>query len=222
MKHLPNLLTCLNLLTGCLGILALTNGRYEHTAYYIWIACLFDFFDGFAARLLRVSSPIGKDLDSLADVVSFGVLPSLFMVHWMTSLGAAPWVAYSAPLIAICSALRLAVFNNDSRQSDSFRGLPTPANALFLTGLPFVTARLPGWDEPALLAVVSLIFSILLISRFELFALKFKTFGWRDNQLRYTFLFLALFLLATLQLTALSPIIILYISLSFGSSVFSR
>lgn len=223
LTHLPNLLTCLNLVCGCLGIINLWNGNPDNTAYYVWAAGIFDFFDGFVARLLKVSSPIGKDLDSLADIVSFGLLPSLFMYRMMESQGASPGLCYVALLIAVCSALRLAVFNNDATQSDSFRGVPTPANAFFLTGLPFLSSLIPGGIEsPELLAVISVVFSILLVSRFELFALKFKSFNWVDNKLRYTFLLLAGILLVIFKLTAIPLIVILYISLSLGSKVFAR
>ncbi|HTF17897.1 MAG TPA: CDP-diacylglycerol--serine O-phosphatidyltransferase [Chryseolinea sp.] len=223
LRHLPNLLTCLNLVCGCLGILNLWKGNPENTAYYIWAAGVFDFFDGFVARLLRISSPIGKDLDSLADMVTFGVLPSLFIYRMMESLGASPGLCYVALVIAVCSALRLAVFNNDATQSDSFRGVPTPANALFLTGLPFLDTIIPGGiGSPVLLAVIAVVFSILLVSRFELFALKFKSFNWGDNKLRYTFLLLALILLAIFRLTAVPLVVILYIGMSLGSKVFSR
>jgi CDP-diacylglycerol--serine O-phosphatidyltransferase len=206
-----------------LGILNLWNGNPEHTAYYVWAAGLFDFFDGFAARLLKVSSPIGKDLDSLADMVTFGVLPSLFIYRMLESLGATPGLCYVALLIAVCSAIRLAVFNNDATQSDSFRGVPTPANALFLTALPFLNPLFPGgMSNPIVIAAIAVVFSILLVSRFELFALKFKSFNWADNKLRYSFLLLALILLAIFRLTALPLVVILYISLSLGSKMFSR
>jgi CDP-diacylglycerol--serine O-phosphatidyltransferase len=206
-----------------LGILNLWNGNPEHTAYYVWAAGIFDFFDGFAARLLKISSPIGKDLDSLADMVTFGVLPSLFIYRMLESLGASPGLCYVALLIAVCSAIRLAVFNNDATQSDSFRGVPTPANALFLTALPFLNPLIPGgMSNPILIAAIAVIFSVLLVSRFELFALKFKSFNWADNKLRYSFLLLALILLAIFRLTALPLVVILYISLSLGSKVFSR
>lgn len=226
LRHLPNLLTCLNLVCGCLGLLALWRNEPGKVEYYMWAACIFDFFDGFAARLLKVSSPIGKDLDSLADMVTFGILPSFFMFWMIQQTGAPEPVAYVAFLIAVCSALRLAVFNNDATQSDSFRGVPTPANTLFIIGLPHAFALFypEGLSSvsPLLLVAIAVIFSILLISRFELFALKFKSFGWADNRLRYTFLLLAGVLLVILKQAAIPLIILLYIGLSLGSSMFSR
>lgn len=226
LRHLPNALTCLNLVCGCLGLLALWNNQPGYVEYFVWTACLFDFFDGFVARLLKVSSPIGKDLDSLADMVTFGVLPAFFMYWMLQQSGASDTVAYTAFLIAVCSALRLAVFNNDATQSDSFRGVPTPANTLFIIGLPHIfnlEAVAGGWNNvsPLMLLVITVVFSFLLVSRFELFALKFKAFGWADNKLRYTFLLLAGVLLLILKLAAIPVIILLYIGLSLGSNMFS-
>jgi CDP-diacylglycerol--serine O-phosphatidyltransferase len=118
MKHLPNLLTCANLVCGCLGILSLSGGEPAQAAYYVWAACIFDFFDGFAARWLGVSSPIGKELDSLADVVSFGVLPAFVIFRLIEAAPAhPPLLPYVALLIAVCSAVRLAVFSQDCRTS---------------------------------------------------------------------------------------------------------
>jgi CDP-diacylglycerol--serine O-phosphatidyltransferase len=222
-KHLPNFLTCCNLVCGCLGIIFLLEERSVPAAYFVWAACLFDFFDGFAARLLKTSSPIGKELDSLADMVSFGVLPSLFMYSLLAFESPFSYLPYIALLMAVCSALRLAIFNLDETQSDSFKGLPTPANALFITAIPFLDW--PAFDfvhSPLVLAVITVIFSVFLVSRFDLFALKFKNFTWSDNQVRFTFLALAVLLLAVLQLTALPLIILLYIALSLGVGVFSK
>ena len=220
-RHIPNLLTCANLVCGCLGILSLSTTP-AYTAYYVWAACIFDFFDGFAARLLRVSSPIGKELDSLADVVSFGVLPSLFIFHLIEEVGPS-YLSYVAILIAVCSALRLAIFNLDTTQTDSFRGLPTPANALFLTGLPFLTPLVPGLlANPWILVAIAVVFSLLLVSRIELFALKFKNFGWADNALRYVFLLLAAIMLAVFQMAAVPLVILLYIGLSLVARVMSK
>ena len=222
-QHIPNFLTCCNLFCGCLGIVFVLEGREVPAAYFVWIACVFDFFDGFAARMLNVSSPIGKELDSLADMVSFGLLPSL-VIYKMLSLSNAPaYFPYIAFSIAIFSALRLAIFNLDERQSDSFRGLPTPANALFLTALPLLTGIVGiivyEWWVLGLIAVVS---SYLLVSGIELFALKFKNFSWHDNKVRFTFLALAVLLLALLKLAAIPVIILLYIAVSLGVRVVSK
>ena len=222
-KHLPNFLTCCNLICGCLGIIFLWEDSHIATAYFVWAACLFDFFDGFAARVLKVSSPIGKELDSMADMVSFGALPSLFMYKLLQFESPFEYLPYVALLIAVCSALRLAIFNIDETQSDSFRGLPTPANALFITGITFLDY--PFFDfvfSPVVLTIITIIFSMLLVSRFELFALKFKNFTWTDNKVRFTFLLLSVLLLAALQFAAVPLIILLYVAGSLGVRVFSK
>ena len=222
-RHLPNFLTCCNLICGCLGLIFLWENPQVETAYFVWAACLFDFFDGFAARLLKISSPIGKELDSLADVVSFGVLPSLFMYKLLQFESPMDYLPYVALLIAAFSALRLAIFNIDESQSDSFRGLPTPANALFITGLPFLDYPFFNFVfSPIVLVVIIVVFSLLLVSRFELFALKFKNFTWADNKVRFTFLLLSVLLLAVIQFAAIPLIIILYLAGSLGVRVFSK
>ncbi|HOX82423.1 MAG TPA: CDP-diacylglycerol--serine O-phosphatidyltransferase [Chryseolinea sp.] len=216
-KHLPNFLTCCNLVCGCLGIIFLFEGSAIPTAYFVIAAGIFDFFDGFAARIFKSNSAIGKELDSLADMVSFGVLPAFFMYSILASKSSFPYLPYVALLIAVCSALRLAKFNIDETQSDSFKGLPTPANAIFITSLSFLT--LPVFEvvhNPNTLLVITLIFSLLMVSRFDLFALKFKNFSWADNKIRFTFLILSVSLVVLLQWAALPLIIILYIAMSLG------
>lgn len=223
LKHLPNFLTCCNLICGCLGIIYLWEGDGVPIAYFVWAACIFDFFDGFAARILKTSSPIGKELDSMADMVSFGALPALFMYKLLAFESPVPFLPYIGLAIAVGSAIRLAVFNLDTTQSDSFKGLPTPANAIFITALPFLDH--PVFDfifSPPVLVIITLVFSLLLVSRIDLFALKFKNFTWADNKIRFTFLLLAVLLLATLQWAALPLIIILYLALSLGVRVFSK
>lgn len=222
-KHIPNFLTCCNLACGCLGIIGLIEQWSIPVAYFVWAAGLFDFFDGFAARLLKTSSPIGKELDSLADVVSFGVLPALFLYTTLTLESPFSYVPYVAILMAVCSALRLAIFNLDETQSDSFKGLPTPANAIFVTALPFLAS--PVYDfvfSPVVLLIITVVFSLLLVSRIELFALKFKTFTWKDNQVRFTFLLACVLLLVVFKLAALPLIILLYILLSLGARLLPR
>ena len=222
-RHLPNFLTCCNLVCGCLGLIFLWENPQIPTAYFVWAACLFDFFDGFAARLLKVSSPIGRELDSMADMVSFGALPSLFMYKLLQFESPVDYMPYIAILIAVCSALRLAIFNIDETQSDSFKGLPTPANALFITGLAFLDYTFFDFVfNPVVLVVIIVVFSLLLVSRFELFALKFKNFTWTDNKVRFTFLLLSVLLLAVFQFAAIPLIIILYVAGSLGVRVFSK
>jgi CDP-diacylglycerol---serine O-phosphatidyltransferase len=233
-KHIPNFLTCCNLLCGSLGVVYILRNEEGASgwlsagvapAYFVWAACVFDFFDGFAARALKVSSPIGKELDSLADVVSFGLLPSVFMYDYMqrqatSSETIIQYVPFIAFMIVIFSALRLAIFNIDETQKDSFRGLPTPANALFITALPFL--QLPLLESVIALSVITIVFSLLLVSRIELFALKFKNFTWNENKIRFTFLILSVLLLVLLQQAAIPVLIILYVLLSLTARVFAR
>jgi CDP-diacylglycerol--serine O-phosphatidyltransferase len=220
-NHLPNFLTCCNLVCGCLGVVFLLEDRGVPAAYFVWASCVFDFFDGFVARLLKVTSPIGKELDSLADMVSFGLLPSLVMYKMLSNSTPSEALPYLAFLIAVFSALRLAIFNVDETQRDSFKGLNTPANTLFITSLPLIHHQVGDWlYQPVALIAITTIFSFLLVSRIEIFALKFKNFSWTDNKIRFIFLILSALLLAVLQIAALPLIIILYILLSLGDTVF--
>ncbi len=216
-KNIPNVLTSLNLLCGCVGIVSVFENWAIPAAYFIWAAGIFDFFDGFAARLLKVSSPIGKELDSLADMVSFGVLPAVVMYKLIGNATAIEWLPFLAFAIAAFSALRLAIFNIDETQSDSFRGLPTPANALFISGIALLDpSQIPWLFETPGLVIITLVFSLLLVAPFTLFALKFKNYGWKENKIRFTFLLIGVLLLATLNVTAIPIIILLYIVLSLG------
>jgi CDP-diacylglycerol--serine O-phosphatidyltransferase len=219
LKHIPNALTCLNLLCGCIGIVFVLEAYPVPAAYFVWAACVFDFFDGFAARWLKASSPIGKELDSLADMVSFGVLPSVMMYSWLGKESDHAYLPFIAFTIAIFSALRLAKFNIDERQTTSFIGLPTPANALFLTALPFLPESILIFTQQTwVLVAIILVFSLLLVAEIELFALKFKNFGWRGNELRFAFLGVALILIVVLNKSSLPAIILLYVLLSLAAS----
>jgi CDP-diacylglycerol--serine O-phosphatidyltransferase len=192
-------------------------------AYFVWIAVAFDFADGLAARALKISSPLGKELDSLADVVSFGVLPALLMYTLIDFESPLRYLPYAALLLAVAAAVRLAVFNIDTTQTDSFKGLPTPANALFITGIPFL--QHPFFDfifNPLMLVAVTILFSLLMVSRLELFALKFKGNGWKGNELKFTFLALSVLLLVFFQYAAVPLIILLYLGLSLGVRVISK
>lgn len=222
-RHIPNFLTCCNLLCGCLGVVFVLEDRAFHAAYFVWIACVFDFLDGFAARMLKVSSPIGKELDSLADMISFGLLPSLVMYKMIVSTNSPEGLPYLAFSIAVFSALRLAIFNVDTRQSDSFRGLPTPANALMITALPLLSGTAAELLQSRwTLLSITLLSSYLMVSGIELFALKFKNFSWQDNKIRFTFLLLSVLLLATLQFAAIPLTILLYIVLSLRVRAVSK
>ncbi len=214
-RQLPNFLTCCNLICGCFGIVFLLEDRSVPAAYFVWASCVFDFFDGFAARMLKVSSPIGKELDSLADVVSFGVLPAMVMYKMIGASSDSNVLPYLGFMIAAFSALRLAIFNLDTRQSDSFIGLNTPANTLFITSLPLLPAHIGGWlFQEWILVLITVVFSLLLVSPIEFFALKFKDFSWRNNKLRFTFLALSVLLIILLQFSAIPLIILLYLGMS--------
>jgi CDP-diacylglycerol---serine O-phosphatidyltransferase len=221
-KHLPNFLTCCNLLCGSLGIVFLLEDRGVAAAYFVWAACLFDFFDGFSARALKVASPIGKELDSLADVISFGLLPAMVMYKLIAASTTSDALPYLGLMIAVFSAIRLAIFNIDETQRDSFKGLNTPANSLFITSLPLIQPQVGDWlYHTWVLIAITTVFSFLLVSRIEIFALKFKNFRWAENRVRFTFLILSVLLLATLQVLAIPLIIILYIVLSLGDKALS-
>lgn len=223
LRHVPNLLTSGNLLCGCLGLISIFENYPIQPAYFIWAACVFDFFDGFMARLLKVSSPIGKELDSLADMVSFGVLPAMVMYQWIDSSSGTSWLVYSSVTTILFSAFRLAKFNIDTRQTETFIGLPTPANALFLTSLVFLPQPIRDvvFTAPTL-SGITLVFSLLLVLPVELFALKFKDFSWGSNQTRFTFMALSVFLIIMLKAGALPFIILSYILISLVGNMLAR
>lgn len=218
---LPNTLTCCNLISGCLATMMAFQGDNIMALTFIVIGALFDFFDGFAARLLHVSSSIGKELDSLADDITFGFAPAAIVYSLLQDLN--PCLSFpgtlipnAAFIIAAFSALRLAKFNLDERQTTSFMGLPTPANALFWAA---TAVGFHGWltDNPFgfyVVLVLTIVSSGLLIAEIPMFALKFKNFSFKDNKLRYVFLILAALLIALLWIRGLAAAILLYVMLS--------
>lgn len=218
-KHIPNAVTCLNLFCGCLGMVFAFDGNLEWASYSILIAAVFDFLDGMLARLLRAYSDIGKDLDSLADVVSFGVLPSVIIYQlFLGSSTSMDWLKYSAFLIAVFSALRLAKFNNDVRQSENFIGLPTPANALLIASLPFIAAE--GFassflHNPIFLAIFSLIMGLLLVSEIHLMSLKFSGLDFSKNIHRYILVISSLLLVIIFKFAAVPLIMVAYFTISY-------
>lgn len=214
-KHIPNTITCGNLFCGCVGIVFVFEGELVLATYLLWLALLLDFFDGFAARALHVSSPIGKELDSLADVVTFGVLPAVIMFKFIGLHTENLFLPYLGFMIAIFSALRLAIFNVDERQQSIFIGLPTPANALFISSLTFIAnSEYAHIISLFSLLIVTVVFSLLLIAPLELFSLKFKSFSWRDNRVKITFLAMSVIYILALHVLAIPLIIITYIGLS--------
>ncbi|WP_026898001.1 CDP-diacylglycerol--serine O-phosphatidyltransferase [Daejeonella oryzae] len=222
-RHIPNFITCLNLFCGCLGVVYAFKGELIFASYAIAIAAVFDFLDGMLARVLKAYSEIGKELDSLADMVSFGFLPSVIIYQLFLQspqVGElSNYLNYSAFLIAIFSALRLAKFNVDVRQSENFIGLPTPANAILIGSLPFILSD-GNWFlssyilNPFFLFIFSLGMSILLVTEIPLISLKFKTLNFKDNLFRYILIISGLLLVVILKFAAVPIIIFLYFLLS--------
>ena len=232
-RHVPNFITSLNLLSGCISITLAFEGKLDWAAYMIGIAAVFDFLDGMAARLLKAYSEIGKQLDSLADMVSFGVAPSAILYALIkialikNSLLSGMFstdpiqeaLAFIPFLIAVFSALRLAKFNIDERQTSSFIGLPTPANAILIASLPLIIANQDPFLENIilnkyLLIGLILVLSYLLISEIPMFSLKFKHLKWKENEFRFIFLALSFVLIVLLKFTAIPIVIFTYILLS--------
>jgi len=189
-KHIPNALTCANLLSGCVGIVYAFQNRLDIAAYAVLISGIFDFFDGNMARILNVKSPIGKELDSLADMVSFGFLPGVVMFKLLEqSHSTFEYLPFFGFLITIFSCLRLAKFNIDTRQTEDFIGLNTPMNTLFIVSLPFIQREYPALIGSTLLLVcLTILMSWLLISEIRIYSLKFGTMSWTDNKIKFVFL----------------------------------
>lgn len=220
-KNIPNSITCLNLLSGCFACIFAFQGQYDWVALCIGLSALFDFLDGMAARLLHAYSPLGKELDSLADLISFGLAPGLMVMHLMaynsTFHGMAEyqsWWALSALLIPVFSALRLAKFNIDTRQTTSFIGLPVPANAIFWIGICQAVLHMASPVCGYAIVALVIIFSLLLVSEIPMFSLKFKNLKWKENYLRYLIIAVAAICLISLGLDGLAATIGLYIVLS--------
>jgi CDP-diacylglycerol--serine O-phosphatidyltransferase len=215
-RQIPNALTCANLLSGCIGIVFAFKGQLDVAAYAVLISGIFDFFDGFSARLLDVKSPIGKELDSLADMVSFGFLPGVVMFKLLEQSDyASGYLPYIGFLITIFSALRLAKFNIDTRQTEDFIGLNTPMNTLFIVSLPFIQRDYPALIGSTLLLVfLSVLMSWLLISEIKIFSLKFGTITWAENKIKFVFLIISAVLIAFLKFAAIPFVLILYICTS--------
>jgi CDP-diacylglycerol--serine O-phosphatidyltransferase len=244
-RGLPSLFTSLGLISGCISIVvSVSRGDLNLAGYFIFAAAVFDFTDGMVARVLNQISDFGKQLDSLADVVSFGVAPAmiLYRLLLLSHVGSSPdadfdvmnptfsasVLLYSAFLVAVFSALRLAKFNLDPGQLKNFKGLPTPANALFIAALGFIAESsheipLSGLAFSRYFLLPVILFSCyLLVSDIRMFSLKFSSFGFRQNSIRYVFLLLAAGLLIIYGLPGLAPVIILYIIMSLVNNWFVR
>jgi len=222
------MITCLNLFSGCMAcVMALSDNNYIEAFIFIIIASVFDFFDGFAARLLKVYSDIGKELDSLADVVSFGVAPGMVIYVFLQDIlanafpSSLAYFSLFAFLIPAFSALRLAKFNIDDRQTSSFIGLPVPANALFWGSFIYLLSY--SDIIPPLYKIVGVIlciflFSYLMVSEIQMFSLKFKNYRWKRNEMRYILIVTSIVLLIVFNLSGISVIIIAYMFMSLFKS----
>lgn len=222
-RNIPNTLTCCNLFSGCIASCMAFQGNYVWAFVFIIIGAAFDFFDGMVARLLHVSSPIGKELDSLADDITFGLAPAaiafaLFQeVHYPDFIQILrPVLPYTAFLVAVFSGLRLAKFNIDTRQTSSFIGMPTPANALFWGSLvtgehAFLTS--PHFNAVYLFVLVG-VMSLLLVAELPMFSLKFKDLSWQHNKVSYIFLIGCIPLFLIFQWSGFAAVIIWYVILS--------
>jgi CDP-diacylglycerol---serine O-phosphatidyltransferase len=238
MRFLPNLLTLFNVFCGCVAVVFAVRGHLEYAALFVFLGIFFDYFDGLAARLLNVQSDLGIQLDSLADMVTSGLVPGIVMFQLMEMSQAGSWIPQQADstfnwadlfpflgfLITLASAYRLARFNIDENQVSSFIGLPTPANALLILSLPLVLLY-QGNEyinafilNPWILTALTLISSVLLNAPITLFALKFKNWGFRDNAVRYIFVILSFILVVTLKFMAIPVIILLYVLSSLGAA----
>lgn len=258
-KNIPNLFTLLNLLSGAMAIILSFEGRNNLVlaAYFIYIAGVFDFFDGFAARALKATSKVGKELDSLADLVSFGLAPSMILYELLKNNMQIKQFAFSLPfaqvlilmsplLIAIFSAIRLAKFNVDERQTESFLGLATPACAMLIASIPLITQFNPNnllifpslsdniyfflgviffgafVTKPVILVPLIILLATLLVIEMPMFSLKFKSLSFEDNKLKYYFLLVSLLLFLSIQILAVPIIFILYITFSIFNNILNK
>lgn len=220
-KHIPNFITTLNLFSGCFAIYYGFQANYEMVMAFILIAAVFDFMDGLAARILKAYSAMGKELDSLADVVSFGVAPGVLVFSLINESVLPDWMAFVGFIVPVFSALRLAKFNIDARQTSSFIGMPTPANALFWAGMGYSFSDLLI-DNGLLTIVLAIVFCLFLVSEVPMFSLKFKNLSLKNNWVQYLFLVGSVALIVYFQTKALALIIAWYLVLSAIIAVFSK
>ena len=226
-KHIPNLLTLLNLFCGCIAIVFVADLKFELAFYFVCLGIFFDFFDGFFARKFGVAGPLGVQLDSLADMVTSGVVPGFVMLCLLSqnNYSSTAYLPYLGFIITLGACYRLANFNIDTRQSDSFIGLPTPANTLFIMSLPLVIAAYPNnviidlllnkW----VLLVITLLSAYVMNAEIPLFSLKIKNFSFQKYKLQIGFLVASVIMIATLQILAIPLIIMTYVLLSVGNNI---
>ena len=231
-KQVPNTITLLNLFCGCIAMVFALKNDFEMAFYFVSLGIFLDFFDGFFARLFQVSSPLGLQLDSLADMVTSGVVPGIVMYQMMGSSSGFPkldWIVEPFPfvgfLITLGSCYRLANFNIDTRQTDSFIGLPTPANALFILSLPLVLRNLDSFfvlellTNPFVLIGITLLSVYMLNAEIPLFSLKMKQMSIKKNALQIGFLLSSVVLIAGFQYAGIPLLIVLYVLLSVITNV---
>lgn len=231
-KHIPNLITLLNLFCGCIAVVFISKDNFLMAFYFVCLGIFLDFFDGFFARLFKVSSPLGLQLDSLADMVTSGVVPGyvMFSLLQMSQNPSSSYfiVPYLGFIITLGSCYRLANFNIDTRQTDSFIGLPTPANALFILSLPLVLkysdslAVFEVLSNQWVLLAITLFSAYILNAEIPLFSLKIKDFTFKKNALQLVFLLLSVLLLIFLHYLGIPLVIILYVLLSVVNNKFLK
>lgn len=225
-KHIPNFITLLNLFCGCIAIVMVADLKFEMAFYFVSLGIFFDFFDGFFARKFNVSGPLGVQLDSLADMVTSGVVPGFVMfcmlsfAEYSTNL----YLPYLGFIITLGACYRLANFNIDTRQSDSFIGLPTPANTLFIVSLPLVMHSFVGpyLQNPWILIMITILSAYVMNAEIPLFSLKIKNFSFQKYKLQILFLMASLVMIATLKFLAIPLIIIAYVLVSILNTILSK
>jgi len=214
-KYIPNTITSLNLFSGCVGILFVLKGDYLSAFYCVLASGIFDFFDGLVARLLKVKSLIGKELDSLADVISFGFLPGTIVFTMLREVSSLEYLPYLGFLITVFSALRLAKFNIDERQTSDFIGVNTPMNTFLIVSLPFIGQIYPQYIYNVYVLIsIAIVTSLLLVSELKLFSMKLSSLKWELNKYKYIFLIVSLILVLGLKILAIPVVFVLYIFFS--------
>lgn len=237
-KNIPNFITLCNLLCGTIAAWQAVMGNLQYAAIFILLGIFFDFFDGLVARLLHVASPMGKELDSLADLITSGVAPGFILFYVLLRCVNPSWLAFTALFIPLAAAWRLAKFNLDTRQTSSFLGLPAPSNALVWAAVGFCFAC-PTWTRiallpipdvctwlftgvgPIVLTILAAICSLLMVTEIPLFALKFKNLSWRNNQIRFIFLILSAVLLVLFGIIGIPLVILCYVLVSLVTNHFN-
>ena len=224
-KHVPNAITLLNLFCGCIALVSIAKGDFYGGFIFVCLGIFLDFFDGFFARLFKVSSPLGLQLDSLADMVTSGVVPGYVMYSMFAMMTDNVYVPFIGFVITLGACFRLANFNIDERQTDSFIGLPTPANALFFLSLPLIPKSMlviELFTNLWFLIVISLLSAYIMNAEIPLFSLKIKKLNFKDNMLPMVFLFLSVLLLLFFQFSGIPLVILMYILLSIINNKFLK